>query len=87
VCSSIGREVSSVRAIFVAFLDGVFVAAAWAGFALVGLAAIMRLLDWGHLLGPPGADEASRRAAWLTALVGGTLLVAGLIGVLLNVRG
>ena len=79
-------EVGGVRAVVVAFLDSVFIGAAWAGFALLGLAAIMRLLDWGHLLGPIGNGEPSRSARW-AALVGVGLLVAGLIGVLLNVRG
>jgi hypothetical protein len=75
-----------VRAILVAFLDSVFIGAAWAGFALLGVAAITRLLDWGHLLGPIGDGEPSRSARW-AAVVGLLLLVAGLIGVLLNVRG
>jgi hypothetical protein len=70
----------------VAFLDSVFTGAAWGGFALLGVAAIMRLLDWGHLLGSIGNGEPSRSARW-AAIVGAALLVTGLIGVLLNVRG
>jgi hypothetical protein len=75
-----------VRGVLVAFLDNVFIGAAWAGFALLGLAAIMWLLDWGHLLGPVGNGDAPR-AARATALVGVALLVIGLTGVLLGVRG
>jgi hypothetical protein len=74
-----------VRGALVAFLDNVFIGAAWAGFALLGLAAIMWLLDWGHLLGPVGRGTATG-AARKTALVGVALLVVGLIGVLLGGR-
>ena len=81
-----GKEVGGVRVIVVAFLDSVFIGAAGAGFALLGLATIMRLLDWGHLLGSMGDGEPSRSARW-AALVGVGLLVVGLIGVLLNLRG
>ena len=75
-----------MRAVLVAFLDGVFLGAAWVGFALLGLAVVMRLLDWGHLLGPIGNGEPSRSPRWI-ALAGAVLLVAGLIGALLNARG
>ena len=75
-----------MRAVLVAFLDNVFVGAAWGGFALLGVALFMRLLDWGHLLGPIGNGEPSRSAR-IVALVGAGLLVVGVIGVLLGVRG
>jgi hypothetical protein len=74
-----------VRAILAALLDSVFIGAAWAGFALLGVAVIMWLLDWGHLLGPIGNGEPSRAARWV-AFVGVGLLVVGLAGVLLYVR-
>lgn len=72
-----------MRAVLVAFLDIVFIGAAWGGYALLGVAAITRLLDWGHLLGPVGNGEPPRSAR-LIAVVGAALLVAGLIGVLLT---
>jgi hypothetical protein len=75
-----------VRAVLAAFLDSVFIGAAWAGFALLGLAAVMWLLDWGHLLGPIGNGEPSRATRWV-AILGACLLVGGLVGVLVYVRG
>lgn len=75
-----------MRAILVAYLDGVLIGAAWAGFALLGLAAVVWLLDWGHLLGPIGNGEPSR-APRVIALVGVALLVGGLAGLLLDVGG
>lgn len=75
-----------MRAILVAFLDNVFIGAAWGGFALLGVALFMRLLDWGHLLGQIGNGEPSRSAR-AVALIGAGLLVVGLIGVLVGLRG
>ncbi len=75
-----------MRAILVAFLDNVFIGAAWSGFALLGVALFMWLLDWGHLLGPVGNGEPSRSARTV-ALVGAGLLVVGLIGVVVGLRG
>jgi hypothetical protein len=46
----------------------------------------MWLLDWGHLLGPVGNGEPSRSARTV-ALVGAGLLVVGLIGVVVGLRG
>jgi hypothetical protein len=80
------EEVGGVRVELVAFLDIVLVGAVGGGFALIGLAIVMWLLDWGHLLGSIG-DGGPPRSARRVALVGAALLVAGLIGVLLTVRG
>jgi hypothetical protein len=80
------KEVGGVRAALVAILDTLFTGAAWGGFALLGVAVITWLLDWGHLLGPIGDGKPSRSARW-AAIVGAALLVTGLIGVLLNVGG
>jgi hypothetical protein len=76
-----------VRGFLVAFLEIVVVGAFWAGFALLGLAVVAWLLDWGHLVASAPRARGPRRAVRLVALAGVVLAVVGAVGVALGVGG
>jgi hypothetical protein len=71
----------------VAVLEAVFIGAFWVGFALLGLALVTWLLDWGHLLSHTARPRRSRWIVRLAVVSGVLLVIAGVVGALLRVGG